>query len=91
MIVRNVNPTKLHDELIAHGIVPISVKHDRRKGDFIAENTWITFADGTDMTVVQQVIDAHNPTPYPPTPTEIDYLIDLDYRVSLLELGIGGV
>jgi hypothetical protein len=28
------------------------------------------------------------PPPPPPQPTEADYLIDLDFRLSLLELGL---
>jgi hypothetical protein len=76
-----VNTNKLHDELIKAGVIPILVESKDN-------DTWITFADGTDMTVVQTVITAHDPTPLPPQPTEADYLVDLDYRLSMIELGI---
>ena len=63
MVVNNVNPNKLHDELIRAGIIPVLVTHDAAEGKYIAENTWIAFADNTNMTAVQAVIDAHDPTP----------------------------
>jgi len=73
MIVKNVNPTKLLDELLAQNIVVISLTHDRQAGN-VAENTWITFAEGTDMELVQQIIDAHDPTPLQPQPTQEEIL-----------------
>ncbi|WP_313413129.1 hypothetical protein [Sedimentibacter sp.] len=74
MIINNVNPNKLHDELIVAGIVPLSVMHDRKDGEITAENVWMTFADGADMIAVQAVIDAHNPEPIQQEPTEIEKL-----------------
>lgn len=74
MIVNNVNPNKLHEELIANGIVPLLVTHNKISGEIIAESTEIIFADNVDMTIVQAVIYAHNPEPLPPEPTEIDLL-----------------
>ena len=66
MIVNNVNPNKLHDELIVAGIVPLLVKNDLRDGETAADNTWIDFADGTDMEAVSAVINAHDAnTPQP--------------------------
>ena len=59
----NVNTNKLHDELIKAELVPLLVESKEDK-------TWITFADGTDMTAVQTIIDGHDPTPLPPQPTE---------------------
>jgi len=86
--ISNVNPNKLHDELLKASISPVLTEHDRPVGEYIAPNTWITFTDDTDMTVVQAIIDAHDPTPQPPQPTQDDYLIDLDYRLSMIELGL---
>lgn len=63
----NVNTLKLHDELINAGIVPLFVGSKDNK-------TWITFADDVDITAVQAIIDAHNPEPLPPQPTEIEQL-----------------
>lgn len=76
-----VNTNKLHDELITTGITPLLVESKD-------SDTWITFAEGTDMIAVQTIIDAHDPTPLPPQPTEVDYLLDLDYRLSMIELGL---
>ena len=63
--LQNVNTNKLHDELIVSGIVPLLVES-------LENTTWITFEDNTDMDLVQQIIDAHDPTPLPPQPTEFD-------------------
>ena len=43
MIVNNVNPNKLHEELIANGIVPLLVTHNKISGEIIAESTEIIF------------------------------------------------
>lgn len=77
----NINTTKLHDELIVAGITPLLV--ESKDGD-----TWITFAEGTDLILVAQVVAAHDPTPVPTQPTQDDYLLDLDYRLSMIELGL---
>lgn len=77
----NVNTNKLHDELIEVGIVPLLVES-------LNDKTWITFDDEADIVAIQVVIDAHNPEPLPPQPTSDDYLIDLDFRISMIELGI---
>lgn len=77
----DVNTNKLHDELIKAGISLLLVQSRDN-------TTWITFEENIDMTKVQAIIDAHDPTPLPPKPTEVDYLVDLDYRLSKIELGI---
>lgn len=74
ILYNNVNPNKIQDELIANGIFPLVVKNDLEEGNYIAENTWITFVDDTDMTAVQAVIDAHDSTPLPIPPTENEIL-----------------
>ena len=86
MIIKNCNVNKLHDELRKAGIKPFPVfELENGDGDF-------TFADGTDMELVQQIIEKHDPTPLPPQPTEtemlMDYVVDVDFRVVLLELGL---
>lgn len=85
---RNVNSNKLHDELMRAGITPILVQHDRPEGEYIAPNTWIDFPDGTDMSVVQAIIDAHDPTPIPPTPTAEERLEALE--LAMLDMVLGG-
>ncbi|MBB6218647.1 hypothetical protein HNQ80_004821 [Anaerosolibacter carboniphilus] len=72
--INNVNPNKLYEELVELGINPILLQDDRGQGELIAQNTWITFDEDVDMDLVQQIIDDHDPTPLPPTPTEIDIL-----------------
>ena len=62
-VYNNVNPNKLQDELISAGIRPIIVTNDLKKGEYIAENTWITFDDDVDITKVDEVVSNHNPIP----------------------------
>lgn len=82
--LNNVNTNKLHDELIAHGIVPVLVQSKE-------DTTWITVKDNQ-IDAVNTVVANHNPTPYLPQPTEtemlMDYIVDVDFRVVLLELGL---
>lgn len=59
----NVLRDKLHQELLEAGIIPVLVRGIDGNLDIGAD---ITFADGTDMTLVQSIIDAHNSTPIPP-------------------------
>ena len=73
MIFKNVNPNKLHNEFISNNINCI-VRNDLEEKQVIAENTWVTFEDGTDMELVQQIIDAHDPTPLPQPLSEIEQL-----------------
>ena len=86
MIIKNVNISKLHDEFIKSGINPHPV--------FILENGdgEFNFSEDADMGLVQQIIDAHDPTPIPQEPTteelQLEYNIDLDYRISLIEMGL---
>lgn len=84
----NINPTKLHNELIKAGITPLLVENDCPKGAYIAPNTYITFADGTDMNLVDQVIAAHNPAPLPVPPTAEERLAALE--AAMLEVVLGG-
>ena len=72
--IENINPNKLHDELINAGLTPVLVENDRPENSHIASHTWITFVEGTDMTAVQAVIDTHDPTPLPPQPTKEELL-----------------
>lgn len=36
----------------------------------------------------QKWIDEHKADPIAPEPTEVDYIVELDYRLSILELGL---
>lgn len=72
MIITNCNVNKLHDEFNKAGINPFPVfQLENGNGDFI-------FPDGTNMTAVQAVIEAHNPEPALPLPT-------LEERVDSVE------
>lgn len=73
MLIKNVNPNQLQNEFTANNIVTISFINDRKDG-YIAENTWVEFAKDTDMGLVQQIIDAHDPKPLPPQPTQEELL-----------------
>ena len=89
MLVENVNPNKLHDELLNANIDVLTLSHDitpemREQGQYIAENTWITFAEGTDMDLVQQIIDAHDPTPLPQPPTAEERLESAEQAIIML-------
>lgn len=85
MLIKDVNPNKLHDELMIAGILPISVINDLQYGAYMAENTTITFAPGTDMIAVQAIIDAHDPIPFSKV------LNDTEQRVADLELAIASI
>jgi len=74
VIFEDVNPDKLHNELIAAGISPLSVSNDLIHGEYIASKTEITFDPDVDMIAVQAVIDAHDPTPLPQPLTPIEQL-----------------
>lgn len=83
MIIKNCNVDKLHDEFVQVGIKPYPVLIlDNGDGDF-------TFPDGTDMTAVQAVIDAHDPTPLPQPPRAEERLEALE--LAMLDMVLGGV
>ena len=84
MIVQNVAPNKLHQELINVGI-ECSVFHNLEDGRYFIGECEINFADGTDMVLVQQIIDAHNPTPLQKPLSEIEK-IRLEQAQSNAEL-----
>lgn len=49
----------------------------------------IIFKAGTDMTLVQQIIDAHDPTPLPPKPTADERIKELEEMVLFLMMNGG--
>lgn len=78
---KNVNTNKLHNELIASGIVPLLVES-------LDDTTWITFADGTDLTLVQAIIDVHDMTP-PPMPKSENQLFreqNTDLNLQIIDI-----
>lgn len=85
----NVNTIKLHGELISRGIQPILVENDAKEQE-IANNTYITFADDTDMQLVQSVLDAHNPITIPTiSPDDVlNAKIEVQTINTLIDLGV---
>lgn len=71
MLVKNVVPNKLHDELIKANI-NCSIQHNLEDGRYFVGDCEISFFGDVDLTAVQAIIDAHNSTPLPPQqePTE---------------------
>lgn len=78
-VYQNVNPTKLHGELVGEGVTPKFVLSDCVPGAYMAENTWITFDDAADEAAIEAVVLAHDPTP---TPTQ-----DTAAAAALAEIG----
>ena len=78
----NVNTEKLHDELIKNGIKTLLVES-------LDNKTWITFDDDVNMDLVQQIIDAHDPTTLPQPPSEKERLEALEQ--AMLEMILGGM
>lgn len=87
MIIENVHRNKLHQELVDAGIDCIVVAINATE---IGAN--IKFDVDTDMGLVQQIVDAHNPTPTPAAPSETEvltnYLLDVDMRLVMVEMGL---
>ena len=85
----NVNPNKLLDELISHEI-KATITSDLKGNEYIAKNVTIRFDNSEDIDLVQQIIDEHDPIPFPTTqePTEKDYFLDLDFRLCKIELNL---
>lgn len=72
MIYREVLRNKLHHELIVGGIDTSGMLvQSIDDSEFGAD---ITFTEGTDMELVQSIIDAHDPTPLPKPLSEIQQL-----------------
>ena len=76
---QNVNTNKLHDELIAAGIVPTLVES---KGS----DTWIT--TDTSKQMVDAVVSQHDPTPLPEPASAEQRIKDLEEAIALLYLEV---
>ena len=85
MEFKNVNPAQLQDELLKSGIKFKSyMESNLGEGEFIAENAWCEFEDGTDMAVASNIYQNHMPT----KPTEITE--DERIRKIIESMGLGG-
>lgn len=74
-----VNTNKLHDELIAAGIVPLLVQS--RDG-----TTWIMFDDGADEAAIAAVVAAHDPTPVPEVDPDAELVAAITAATTLAAL-----
>lgn len=86
MIVNNIVPNKLHQELADAG-VNCSISHNLEDGRYFVGGCEIKFADNTDMVLVQQIIDSHNPTPLPKLPTTEERLQQAEDTILYLLMG----
>ncbi|MFL0584730.1 hypothetical protein ACH0B6_19350 [Solibacillus silvestris] len=91
---KNLNPENLAMDLKAKGI-DVIVNSDLIYGENTAQNIWFEVDELVDVSIIQSIIDAHVPTPVPSEFTidekvavNTDYLLDLDFRLMMLELGI---
>lgn len=82
--IKNVNPTKLHDELIKASLAPLLVENDLVQGENVAVNTWLTYPDDANVQAIQTVIDAHDSTPLQQPPTAEERLIALEDAMLML-------
>lgn len=83
MLVNNVVPNKLHQELVDLGI-ECCVYHKLEDGRYFVGECEIKFTKGTDMGLVQQVIDAHDPTPLPKLPTQAERIHMLENMILMM-------
>lgn len=74
-----VNTNKLHDELIAAGIVPLLV--ESKDG-----TTWATFEDGADDAAIAAVVAAHDPTPAPVVDPDAELSAAITAATTLAQL-----
>lgn len=101
MIIKNINPIKLLNEFSDRGVTWVNSSNNLKYSDNgtplsnVADMT-ITFTHGTNMDLVQSVIDAHDPTPVPRAPTKEEILEQELARTNemileLTELILGGM
>lgn len=93
MVFKNVNPTKFVDELVQKNIEIIEAFYNEEDN-----TTSITFTENTDLVLVNNLYLNHNPIQEEKLTIEekinllekenAEFLIDLDYRISKIELGV---
>lgn len=83
-VTREINSAKLMDELLSIGLITPTTE----EGLSSLRGNILYVSDDADIVAIQTIIDAHDTTPLPPQPSQDDYLLDLDFRLSLLELGL---
>ena len=85
----NINPCLLLDKIIEVGIKAedVIVKNDSKKGESIAENITVTCKE-EDAEAITNISENLDSTEIQEEQTTEDYLMDMDYRISKLELGL---
>ena len=71
IIVEHALRSKLLDELVNGELEPLSVESLEGNNPVGAK---IVFQEGTNMELVQQIVNAHDPTPLPEPPTKEELL-----------------
>ena len=70
---KNLNPERLASDLDALGM-NIAVNSDLIFGKNIASNVWIEVDENIDVSIIQSIVDAHDPTPLPLPLSEVEKL-----------------
>ena len=67
-IIKEFNAPKLYDELLQKNLItPV-----QGNGTSRLQGNLLFVEDDSDIAAIQSIIDAHDPTPLPPQPTEFD-------------------
>lgn len=84
MILKHVHRNKIHQEFVDAGlrVLVVSAINDSEIG------ADITFASGSDMDLIQAIIEAHDPMPLPAPLTQQDLVNNLGQQVAQLKLQI---
>lgn len=86
---QNVNPNKLLIELKNAGVDVLNIESDLTINDIIANNVWFD-AEDKDNQFVQQIIDSHDPTPFPEVLNDelLNAKIEVQTINTLIDLGV---
>lgn len=83
MILNNVVPSKLHNELIKAGF-NCTISHNLEDGRYFVGTCEIKFAEGTNLQLAQQVIDTHIATPMQEPKSDKERIAELENAVLFL-------
>ncbi|MGE7115133.1 hypothetical protein [Lysinibacillus sp. NPDC047702] len=74
IVATNINVNKLVNEFVAQNVIPKDVSSDLINDEVLAKTATFTFADSTDIDLVQSIIDAHDLAPIPSPKSETELL-----------------
>lgn len=87
MLITNINPQKLYHDFIMAGVSIVNITNDLKGDQHIADNTWITFEEETDMELVKSILNNHDPSPTLTQPTTEQRIAGLEATIlRLLEV-----